>query len=138
MILKHPSVWHRRLIHINNDSVGRAHQYSKDVPRLTGDLKRCHPCVQGKQTKKSFKSKFEEATHAGEITHSDLSQPGVTSINGAKYMCTFLDQYSRFVTIATIQQKSQTNQAYEEFKSSYVSKWFKVGVTKTHTDGGGE
>ena len=53
-------------------------------------------------------------------------------------MCTFLDQFSRYLTIATIARKSHTSDIDEEYSNSHITKWFKKGITKLHTDGGGE
>ena len=91
-----------------------------------------------KKTWKSFKSKFQSSTFAGEVIHSDLSGSVFASSNRAKYLCTFLDQYSRYLCIVSISKKSDTAEAFEEFKTSYVTKWFPKGVVEIHSDGGGE
>ena len=129
-------LWQKRLVHTNEKSLRKAYEYASDMPQVSGPVTKCHSCIAGKQTKKPFKSSFKEVKFAGEIAHSDSSQPGTNSINGSKYMCAFLDQYSRYFTIAALQKKYDTAQAYEEFKCSYEIKWFKKVVTQIHTDGG--
>ena len=78
------SLWHQRFVHINDQALQLAHKHTRDVPKIPGSSSRCHPCIRRKQTKKSFTSKFEEATYPGDVIHSDLSQPGITSISGSK------------------------------------------------------
>ena len=131
-------LWHKRLVHINENTLKNAHMSTNDIPKVMGTLSTCKYCISGRQTRKAFKSKFLFATFAGEAIHSDLSGPVSASSNRAKYLCTFLDKYSRYLTIASLVKKSDTAEAFEEFKISYVTKWFPKGVVEIHSDGGEE
>lgn len=133
------SLWHNRLVHINQETLKKLYKHAVDFPKLTGNLSPCHPCSLGKATKKSFNSNFKPAMYAGEVVHSDLAGPFPVSMDGAQYSCTFLDQYSRFTHVVGIQKKSDAVEASEDYKElSHVKKYFPKGVERIHSDGGGE
>eukprot|EP00171_Calliarthron_tuberculosum_P004578 IDg4578t1 len=132
-------LWHNRLIHTNSDILRSLQRHATDFPVLKGDLKVCHPCRLGKATKKSFNSKFKETEYAGEVVHSDLAGPMPVSMDGAQYACTFTDQYSRFSYVTGLCNKSDVLEATESYKQlEHVQKYFKKGIERVHTDGGGE
>lgn len=131
-------LWHRRLVHANNRVVQDIHKYTKDVPRLIGKLDPCHPCIVGKMTKKTFTSSFTPTSYPGEIVHSDLAGKFPASVQGARYMCNFIDQFSRYIMMTGIRRKSDTKAAFNEYSKCHISKWFRKGIVQLHTDGGGE
>ena len=131
-------LWHKRLVHANNRVVTESHKYIKDIPRMEGRLNPCYPCLVGKVTKKTFNSSFTPCSFPGEAIHSDIAGKFPASVEGARYMCNFVDQYSRYTLITGIRRKSDTKEAFEEYCKSSVAKWFKKGTFELHTDGGGE
>lgn len=138
------TLMHRRLIHSNEKVVRKSIDMAKDNSETTsgkfrGRLDTCHPCELGKAHHQPFKSTFEIASRPGEVVHSDLDGPLPNGISGAKYLCTFVDQATRHITIATFASKSDTKEAHQKYKtSSLVRKYFPNGVERLHTDGGRE
>ncbi len=132
------NLWHRRLIHANEDVIKHTHKSATGTDKLTGEMIPCHPCALGKASKRPFKSKFQDATVPGEIVHSDLAGPLPKSHTGSKYMITFTDQATRYINVVCTSAKSDTSDAYEAYKHCDTAKHFPSGVQRLHTDGGGE
>jgi len=137
------SLLHRRLIHSNENvirkSTKQARSSTSTTPlKIKGKMRSCHPCALGKSTKKPFKSTFKSTNTPGEIIHSDLDGPLPSGTYGSKYLCTFIDQATRHMTIATFRNKSDAAQATKMYVKSEIAKHFPRGVQRFHTDGGGE
>lgn len=132
------NVWHQRLIHTNVKVLQSLCEHTADVPRLKGKLQSCPSCVMGKAKRKAFDSHFEPAEYAGEIVHSHSCGKLPASIHGNRYFCTFVDQYSRFTHVATIKEKGDASNVSKYKKLAQVEKYFKNGIKRLHTDGGGE
>ena len=63
-------------------------------------------------------SKFK-AKEPLELVHSDVFGPvKQTSINGMKYMVTFIDDFSRHVWVYFQKEKSETFSKFKEFKNA--------------------
>ena len=59
-------------------------------------------------------------------------------MDGAKYACTSVDQYTRFAHVTGLRQKIDAIEATDSYKlSAQVQKYFPKGVERLHTDGGG-
>lgn len=123
-------LWHNRLVHLGYESL-------RKTMSTTGKWQTCHPCRLGKATKKSFDSKMKPVKFPGEIIHSDLAGPLPLSIQGSKYMCTFMDQKTRWISTAGLKHKSDCQDAFEMYRNTKVVKSFKR-IQEVHTDGGGE
>ena len=133
------SLWHNRLVHVGHSTLRNLHLHVDGFPKLQGNTKPCHPCKLGKATKKSFKSNFKPVQFPGEVVHPDLVGPLPVSLDGAVYVCTFIDRYSRYTHAVGIAKKSDVPEMFEDFKThEHVKKYFKNGVVRLHTDGGGE
>ena len=125
--------------HTSEGVLRRLHKHVKDFVPLKGDFNVCHPCRLGKATRKGFTSAFESVNYTGEVVHFDLAGPLSASMDGAQYVYTFTDQFSRFTHVIGLRKKSDTVAATEEYKKqSHVTKYFKKGVERLHSDGGGE
>lgn len=69
----------------------------------------------------------------------DVAEKLRTSINGAKYLVTLIDQYSRYTQVAGLKAKSDTPEAFNFYKQApVVQKYFPRGVLTLHSDGRGE
>lgn len=94
-------LWHRRLGHL-----GIQGMYTLQNGCVTGVpfqadevqvLKECVPCLEGKMAAKQFPvGEARRATHSLELIHSDVCGPlPESSLNSAKYLVTFTDDYTR-------------------------------------------
>lgn len=79
----------------------------------------CEGCTLGKMNRNSFPKQSQgRATKPYEVIHSDVCGPmQVDSKGGSKYMLTFIDDYSRYVTSYFIKSKSEVLTKFKEFVS---------------------
>ncbi|GJR93582.1 retrovirus-related pol polyprotein from transposon TNT 1-94 [Tanacetum coccineum] len=107
-------LWHRRLSHLNFDTVNLLLKY--DI--LTGLLKLkfvkdhlCSSCELGKSKQKSFHIKTTPSSKRRlQLLHMDLCGPmRVESINGKKYVLVIVDDYSRYTWTHFLRQRQFLN-----------------------------
>lgn len=97
-----------------------------------------HPCHLGKAKRKSFDSSFKSTKYSGEVGHSDLCKNLPVILHGQKNFCSFVDQYSRYMHVVGISEKSDTNKCIENYKTlGHLRKYFKKVVERLHSDGVG-
>lgn len=114
-------LWHRRLGHINLQRMKQMRD--KAVTGLDFDdsedgIRNCTVCAMGKQTRLPFGRSENRSTHVLDLIHSDIIGPMETqSIGAAKYVLTFIDDYSRKLFVYFLRNKSETMQRFVEFKA---------------------
>ena len=108
-------LWHRRLGHLGYNNVSKL--VSKDM--VTGidvppaDLTSaigevCDPCVQGKQHRQPFPTSPSVSAELLDLVHMDVMGPiHVTSLGRMRYICTFLDDKSKFSIVVPIASKDE-------------------------------
>ena len=86
----------------------------------TQTQKGCEAHVLGKMQKKPFpKQSQHRATKPYEIVYSDVCAPmQVGSKGGSKYMLTFTDDFSRYMTAYFIKSKSEVLSKFMEYVNS--------------------
>lgn len=122
--IEEKDLWHRRMGH------------SMHYPPSTV----CEVCLQGKQTRKSFKNLPDDRKTKNllECISSDVCGPiNPDSHSGKKYFITFIDHYSHFGVIYFMENK---NEAFEKFKMylALVETKFKSVPQRLRCDNGGE
>ena len=115
-------LWHQQLSHLNYQQLYKTvHQHQvcgvKLSPRSAELL--CESCVIGKMQRKPFKSVDHKlSTKKLELVHSDIYGPfQIYSIGWSRYFITFIDDYSRCVSIYFLKHKSEAFEKLKEFKS---------------------
>ncbi|KAJ8575963.1 hypothetical protein ON010_g3254 [Phytophthora cinnamomi] len=85
----------------------------------------CGGYMKGKQTVKSFPSRSKTNTsRVLELVHMDVVGPMRTvSKEGAKYVLTFVDDYSRYVVTYFMKKKREVASKLIEFKAFYENQW---------------
>lgn len=82
------------------------------------DIENCENCAVGKHSRQPFKSSDKQTTNVLDLIHSDLVGPMETSsIGKAKYLLTFIDDYSRTVFCFFISSKADVIDAFVKFKN---------------------
>ena len=84
----------------------------------SGEVNReCEECAQEKMYRILFSKKSEKGTHQPlQLVHSDLCGPmNVDSVGGNKYVLTFTDDYTRYVTAYFIKSKSEVLSKFVEY-----------------------
>ena len=115
-------LWHRRLGHLNEFQLREmaSHDLVKgmNIPKSTR-ISFCEKCVEGKMSKKTFKSVGEiRSVRKLQCVHSDVCGPMPTqSIGGNKYFVTFIDDYSRYCKVYFMKYKSEVFNKFKEFES---------------------
>jgi len=91
------NLWHRRLGHLNRKGMKilRANK-SSGLDNIPVSERTCETCVSGKHCKQPFEYSHKRAKNVLDLVHSDLCGPmSVSSVGGAKYFLTFIDDHSR-------------------------------------------
>lgn len=79
-------------------------------------IKNCKVCCMGKQHVEPFKSSETRSGQVLELIHSDMCGPSDASLGAAKYILTFIDDFSRKTFIYFLKEKSQLYEKLIEFK----------------------
>ena len=99
----------------------------------------CEGCIVGKMHRKPFQSvDHKQSAKKLELIHSDVCGPiQVESIGGSRYFVTFIDDYSRCVSVYFLKQKSEVLKKFQEFEA-IVTNESGEKIVKLRTDNGGE
>jgi transposase InsO family protein len=136
------ALWHRRLCHIGADRLEQAIKgkvatglvVESDAPAPS----HCEPCIRGKHHRDPFPQRASHrATSFLERIHSDLHQLPVLTSTGFRYWLLFIDDYSRYFWIYLLRKKSETFDAFTQFKAM-VEKQFDKSILCLHDDKGSE
>ena len=103
--------WHKKLSHINFKALSNlsGNQLVRGIPKMkVQPEKLCSACVQGKQTKASFKSRscfsIADPFH---LLHMDLFGPvPIKSRSGCRFTLVIVDEFSRFTWVIFLRKKS--------------------------------
>ena len=134
-------LWHRRLGHLNVASVHALQNLVSGMnlgPRPSSSLI-CEGCIEGKQHRATFPSNGgTRATKPLEIVHSDVCGPmRTTSMGGARYFVTFIDDFSRKVWVYLLKSKGECFERFKEFKA-LVETQSQHKIKVLRSDNGGE
>lgn len=133
-------VWHKRLGHLNFESMKLLRDGMASGVKFNGNRyeKPCEPCILGKQTRLPFRKTGSRASEKLEIVHSDLCGPmPVSSHNGAKYMLTFTDDFTRKTFVHFLKTKDETFNRFVQFKN-LAEKQTGLNLKCLRSDNGGE
>ncbi|KAM6555980.1 hypothetical protein CsatB_002999 [Cannabis sativa] len=130
------TLWQQRLEHISIDRIKRL---AKDGVLNTldfTDFDTYVDCIKGKQTSKSIKTGVHRSSELLEITHTDICSPDMDS-HGHKYFISFIDDYSRYMYIYLLHNKSEVLDVFKIFKAE-VEKQCSKQIKIVRSDRGGE
>jgi len=77
----------------------------------------CEHCVTSKQHRLMFGRSTSRSKHILELIHSDVWESLEMSLGGAKYLVSFIDDYSRRLWVYPIKKKSDVFAIFKEFKA---------------------
>ena len=112
--------WHCRFGHLNFGYVNKLAQGKlvEGMNYSNGKVNQeCEACAQAKMHRIPFpKQSTKKTSQPLELIHSDLCGPmNVDSIGGSKYVLTFTDDYTRYVTVYFLKYKSEVLSKFEEY-----------------------
>ena len=137
------TLWHHRLGHPGGKTLETITKYvdgieERDVRTMTAQ-KLCAGYTYAKSKRRPFPNKATNQDDS--ILHriySDLCGPlPVSSVGGARYILTFIDDASRLAKIYFLKNKNDTYEKFVEFKT-YVERQSGQSIKILRLDGGGE
>ena len=138
------ALWHRRFGHLNLQDIKSIFKQQLVLgAKLNSDTLPdpiCEPCLAGKQTRANVpKSVNSRRSGLLELIHSDLHGPlPVQSRIGAyHYWITFINDASRYWTVAPLKHKSDAFAAFKAFKA-LAENQLNARIKALHDDKGGE
>ncbi|KAE8686521.1 Protein STRUBBELIG-RECEPTOR FAMILY 1 [Hibiscus syriacus] len=110
-------LWHQKLGHMSERGM-KVLVEQKLLPGLTNvTLPLCEQCITSKQHRLKFNTSNSRGKSVLELVHSDVWQAPVTSLGGAKYFVSFIDDYSRRCWVYPIKKKSDVFATFKNFKA---------------------
>ena len=81
------------------------------------DFDTCVDCIKGKLTAKIRNAKANRCIEFLEVIHTNIYDPFIAPTMGDhKYLITFIDDYSRYGFVELIREKSDSLEAFKDFK----------------------
>ena len=99
----------------------------------------CKGCIVGKHPEHKFdRGKENRAKSILELIHFDIIRPiPTTSMNGSRYVLTFIDDFSRYTWVFFIKKKSEVLEKFIELKA-LVENASERKIKYFQSDNGGE
>lgn len=137
-----PQLWHRRAVHLGMDNLARMTTMVKGMAITSDQVKEvaaepCEACFKGKQTRLPFGDSQTSTTSPMELVHMDVCGPMDPTLGGARYVATFLDDYSGLSVAEPLKTKGEVVDAVKRvipFLETQSGKTLKI----VRTDNGGE
>ena len=107
-----------RLCRINLNKIKRLVSDGLLSDLKVDDLPTCESCLEGKMTKRSFRTKGTRAIGYLRLIHSDVCGPmSIQARGGYEYFITFTDDHSRFGYVYLMRHKSDAFDMFKAFKA---------------------
>ncbi|KAH9707030.1 Integrase catalytic domain-containing protein [Citrus sinensis] len=130
-------MWHLKLGHMSEQGL-KILSERKLLPGLKSvSLPFCEHCVISKQHRLKFSRSIARSKCILDLIHSDVWESPDISMGGAKYMVTFIDDYSRRCWVYPIKKKSDVFLVFKEYKARVELESGKK-IKCLRTDNGGE
>lgn len=129
-------LWHKRLGHVGQTKLKTIS--STELDFSYSDLGPCEICLKGKHARAPFNHVGTRSTELLDTIHSDVCGPmRMRSIGGARYFCTFTDDFSRKTFVYLLKEKSEVTDKFIEFKQ-WAENQTKKSIKTFRSDGGKE
>ena len=135
-------VWHCRFGHINYKYVNELSQ-KKTVVGMNCSKEdtnqQCEACAKAKMHRVPVpKASRNRSSRPLQLVHSDVCGPmNVNSIGGSKYVLSFTDDYTKYVTVYFLRSKSEVLSKFQEYESM-VTNLTGLKIQTLRSDNGGE
>jgi hypothetical protein len=133
------NLWHARLGHQNHRMIFKLKDAVDGMEITSNDYTTvCDVCNTSKFPSTPFNKSETRASKPLELIHSDVSGPArIPAFGGARYVVSFIDDYSRYQRTYLMKYKSETLDKFKEFLNS-VGMHSKDDYKTLRTDSGGE
>lgn len=112
-------LWHRRLGHASGKYLrlltSNAEGFPQNLTFSDNDFRNCEVCIKARSTELGHSTVRRKAERRFDIVATDVLGPFITAPTGEKFVVTFLDLFTNFVTIEIIKQKSDVAGAFARF-----------------------
>ena len=127
-------LWHDRMGHINKNSISTLQKVVEGINTIKR-VNHCLSCAKGKQQREPFKSRSSHSEDILDIVHTDVMEPfEIESIGGSRYICTFIDDKSRYAFVYMIQSKKEVFEKFVKMMEIQTGR----PIKKVRSDNGGE
>jgi len=132
------SLWHHRLGHASTAIVHQVlHRHKLPFTKESNKASICDACQRGKSHQLPYPRSTSTSSSPLDLVLSDVWEPAPTSIGRNNYYVSFIDDYSKFVWIYLLRQKSEVFQCFKNFQC-LVERQFDRKIRTMQTDWGGE
>lgn len=126
--------WHRKLGHRDPNAIRKLtrNKLAMGIKLVDCGIKEtCESCIRGKIARKPFPPKIKPTSkQVLDLLHTDLCGPMRTQTPGGnKYFLTIIDDYSRYVKIYLLKNKSDTTEAMKEYIEMVKTKFERTPKT---------
>lgn len=130
-----PTLWHKRFAHANNETL-KSVLSSASIRCNKDSLPICNACQLGKHLKKPFLDSTTKSLNTFDLVHTDVWTSSLASLSGIRYYVLFLDDYSHYVWVYPLRNKSDVFAKFLHF-SAYVERQFQKKIKALQCDNGG-
>ncbi|CAD6270725.1 unnamed protein product [Miscanthus lutarioriparius] len=111
------NLWHMRLGHMSHHGMAELMKRNLLDGCTSSKIKFCEHCIFGKHKRVHFNTSVHTTKGTLDYVHADLWGPSrKSSLGGARYMLTIIDDYSRRVWPYFLKQKDDTFAAFKDWK----------------------
>jgi transposase InsO family protein len=137
-----PDLWHRRTGHLGMDNLARLVNMVTGINVTQDQVKQaatepCDACFKGKQSRLPFGDSNYTSTAPLQLVHMDLCGPMDPTLGGARYMATFLDDYTGLSVVELLQSKGEVKDAVRRV-IPFLENQVGLKVKTVRTDNGKE
>ncbi|MBP1527053.1 MAG: DDE-type integrase/transposase/recombinase [Spiroplasma ixodetis] len=135
-------LWHQRFAHAGVDSLRLLSEKYPEMKgiKFTSEIIKCEECVRAKFAAQACNKERERADRPLQLIHSDVCSAFPSSFRNSRTMfVSFLDDYSRYVQVFTMQYKNEVADMFEKYlieMKYHFGEKFKIG--KLRCDNGKE
>lgn len=130
-------LWHRRLGHPSTSVVHQVLEENNFAVIKNNKSSVCSACQQAKAHQLPFTLSSHVSSSPLELVHTDVWGPARVSVNGYRYYLSIVDDYSRFVWIYFLKNKSDVEPIFLQFQT-HVERLLGKKILAVQSDWGGE
>jgi hypothetical protein len=113
-----PELWHQWLGHLGTFTVKHVlHNNNLLVSSLNNNTNVCNACRMAKSCQLPFPGSYNKTSSPLELVHTDVWGPTIHASSGCRYYVSFIDDFSHFMWIYIIKNKSDVHQILIEFQT---------------------
>ena len=128
-------LWHQRMAHVNKTGIKymAEHRVVHGLKFSNTQSEACVGCILGKSHRTPIpKASTSRASQMLELVHSDVLGPiEVPSVGGSRYIISFIDDYSNWITTYTMSRKSECLKYFKKYKT-YAERHTSQKMQKLH------